>query len=159
MTPHLNDDELDLLLTAEPVEAAPLREHLASCAACCSRMEALGAALSAARQSYLEAAERPAHFWFRQRAALAEQFSERAPARLRWPLWVAATAAVCLLAVTLALQSSPPQPIATDDADHRLLIEVERATRRTVPLALEPAALIAQELHNAAEARTARESH
>jgi hypothetical protein len=42
------------------------------------------------------------------------------------------------------------------DPDHALLVEIQRSVRRDVPRALEPATLLAQELHRAANRKSDR---
>jgi hypothetical protein len=92
------------------------------------------------------AAERPDGFWVAQRAAIAGGLREAGKAsslRLAW----AVSVALVVLATGLLTQSPPPAASVADyDPDHDLLVGVERAVRRPVPQALEPARLLAQEM-------------
>ena len=97
-------------------------------------------------------AERPPSFWLAQRAAIAGriQGSERtASLRLAW----AASLALVVIATSMLTQSpTPTLSVTAYDPDHDLLVGVERAVRRPVPQALEPARLLAQEIENSATA-------
>lgn len=97
-------------------------------------------------------AERPPSFWLAQRAAIAGriQGSERkASLRLAW----AASLALIVTATSLLTQAPlPAASVAAYDPDHDLLVGVERAVRRPVPQALEPARLLAQEIESSATA-------
>ena len=97
-------------------------------------------------------AERPPSFWLAQRVAIAGriQGSERkASLRLAW----AASLALVVIATSLLAQAPlPAASVAAYDPDHELLVGVERAVRRPVPQALEPARLLAQEIESSAMA-------
>jgi hypothetical protein len=58
------------------------------------------------------------------------------------------------VAVLLIEKTPQPKPLAQSDPDHALLVDVERSVRRELPRALEPAALLAQEVSRSAEARS-----
>ena len=97
-------------------------------------------------------AERPPRFWLAQRSAIAGriQGSERGTSlRLAW----AASLALVVIATSLLAQAPlPAASVAAYDPDHELLVGVERAVRRPVPQALEPARLLAQEMESSAMA-------
>jgi len=99
-------------------------------------------------------AERPANFWLAQRAAIAGRIrgSERtASLRLAW----AGSLALVVLATSLLTQApAPAASVTAYDPDHDLLVGVERAVRRPVPQALEPARLLAQEIESSATAES-----
>ncbi len=108
--------------------------------------------LAAFAEAVRTEAERPASFWLAQRAAIAGriQGSERgASLRLAW----AASLALVVIATSLLMQAPTPMAsVAAYDPDHDLLVGVERAVRRPVPQALEPARLLAQEIESSATA-------
>jgi hypothetical protein len=99
-----------------------------------------------------QASERPDEYWEKQHSTIWRrisaghaQSSEVSP-RLVWTT----SAAVVVLATMLLLGGSAPGP-ATQvqiqaDPDHELLLAVERAVQIEGPQALEPAALLAQEI-------------
>lgn len=99
-------------------------------------------------------AERPASFWLAQRAAIAGRIQgsdSTASLRLAW----AGSLALIVLATTLLTQApAPAASVTAYDPDHDLLVGVERAVRRPVPQALEPARLLAQELERSATAES-----
>ena len=98
-------------------------------------------------------AERPQVFWSRQQAAIRGRIAEREHAS---PLTMAArvaAAALALVAIFL-LQSRPahaPVPLPAQ-SDQQLLLSVERSVHRDVPQALEPAALLADDIFRSASA-------
>jgi hypothetical protein len=125
-----NDDLTDLLLDSD-------RQHLRSV------LEDLPAWARAD-------ADRPAEFWERQRAAIWSRISaEGIQAGSRFPSVAWAIAAAVLVIASFMLNSAPrvaPAPQAQADPDRELLLEVERAMQSGGPDALEPAALLAEEI-------------
>ena len=97
------------------------------------------------------AAERPLEFWDRQRAAILSRVpAEPAPAGLAIPR-LAWTFAIVILAAAILLLSSGPRATAPShrtpfDPDRDWLIEAEYAVQTGGPQALEPAALLADEI-------------
>ncbi len=150
MQEHLSDEQLlDQLAGAGDALA---REHFAVCPACCRAQESLRRVLGRYREETRAAAERPESFWQRQRAAIAARRTDRpAPRRLTW---ITAVAIVVLAATLLVEKTPPPAPVAETDADHALLVDVERSVRRQLPRALEPAALLAREVSRSAETQS-----
>ena len=141
MDTHLSDTQLfeALLGNTNPRGEA----HLTSCPECRTHLEQLRSATAALGSSARAQAEKPEGFWTHQRTAAAARRSEL-PAR---PLAWAATIAAAILAAMLLQEPHPaPTATATPDPDQALLVAVERATRRQVPQALEPAALLTQEI-------------
>jgi hypothetical protein len=67
---------------------------------------------------------------------------------MRGLAWAGAVG-VLVLAALLMEKSPPASQVAVADADHALLVEVERTVRRELPRALEPAALLTQEMSQA----------
>lgn len=128
---QLKDEELtDLLLRSEELE---IRKFFAT-----------------APQSLRSATERPSWFWQKQQAAI----RGRVAAKHDWfrPLttWAGALA---LIVLALLLLDSGPTPAhkavqAQADPDQELLVAVESAVDSELPAALEPAALLANEISN-----------
>ena len=141
MQVHLTEEQLfESLLEAKDAAAA---EHLAACSECSGQLDRLRWATGALRDSAHALAERPEGFWERQRSAAAVRSSALRARPLAW----ATAIAVALLAATLLQEPRPAPPAApSPDPDQALLVAVERATRRQVPQALEPAALLTQEI-------------
>ena len=96
------------------------------------------------------AADRPDAFWERQQAEIRKRIA-RAPQRSSTQTvtaWAGAFAMV-LLAVFLLSDSPAPQSSRTqNDPDQALLVAVEQTVQSGVPLALEPAAMLAEEINN-----------
>ena len=141
MNTHLTEEQLfEALLGAKDAAAA---QHIAACPECGRQLERLCSATGALRDSARAQAEKPEGFWTRQRTAASVRTSQH-PAR---PLAWAAAIAVAMLAATL-LQEPRPAPPSTSapDPDQALMVAVERATQRQLPQALEPAALLTQEI-------------
>lgn len=165
MNEHLNDEQLSAALLAE--DDASIAAHLASCNECRRELEGIRTALTGVRAESLALAERPQGFWRAQRLAIAARFSAGNEFQTRPLAWAASLVMVALVAAFL-VQGVPPlqhqagRPAASAgvsaaaDPDHDLLVDVERSVRRDVPRALEPATLIAQELHRAAGRKSDR---
>ena len=96
-------------------------------------------------------ANRPEAFWRYQREAIASRLALR---RGAWRMWAAATAMIVLVAVLLSVTPKQRSEVVSTDPDHELLVDVERSLRREVPRALEPAALLTQEISRATETRS-----
>lgn len=141
METRLSDSRLfEALLGARDPGA---EAHLESCPECRGRLERLRSATASLRDSVRASAEKPEGFWVRQRSAAAAR-STRQPVR---PLAWAAAMAAAVLAATLLQEPRPVAPAAPPpDPDHALMVAVEQATRREVPQALAPAALLTQEI-------------
>ncbi len=162
MNEHLTDEQLGAALL--PEADAPTATHLLHCEECRCELEGLGDALREARAESLAQGERSPEFWRQQRLAIAARLSAGNDFETRPLAWATSFAVVALLAAFL-VQGLPPleravvQPSASavTDPDHELLVDVARFTRREVPRALEPASLIAQELHRAADSRSDRQ--
>ncbi len=152
MQEHLSDEQLAEELTNQLAADAAACEHLAACPACREEYESLRRGLARYREEARAAAELPESFWLRQRTAIAVRNAAR-PASRR--LSRAAVAAVLVLTAVLLMEKKPSQqPTPAADPDHTLLVDVERSVRREVPRALEPAALLAQEISRSAGAQS-----
>lgn len=159
---HLNDEEW--LSLAEAGGDAAARQHLAECRECAAELERLRAVLAGYQRTAQEAADHPESFWLRQRARIISRTrGRRAAPRLAWAVSVAAL----LLGAMLLGRQTPPAPaggasaavstrLAQTDplSDSALLIAVHQSVQRDVPEALEPAALLVEEMNqNAAQNR------
>jgi hypothetical protein len=142
MQAHLTDEQL--LEELDRGADATAREHLAACPACCEEAKSLRLLLSRYAKTNHATAERPEGFWQAQQTAIARHWSGRpVPRRLVW----AVAAACVVLAAALLIEKTPsPEPMAQADADQTLLVDVQRSVRRELPRALEPAALLAEEV-------------
>jgi hypothetical protein len=98
-------------------------------------------------------AERPEMFWQRQRAAIRSRIAIDEASRRPWAGFAWATALSLLVLAGLAVHSAPPLPQATPevDPDQQLLISVEQAIHSGVPEALEPAAMLADDISQVVE--------
>ena len=127
---HLSDDELAGLTLASDEQC--LRETLGNLPACAQT-----------------ASQRPDEFWQEQRAKVWSRVAqaERSIAQ-RFPVLTWAAVATMIAIAILMLHRTPTPEIrqARFDPDHELLIEIERAVQSDGPEALEPAALLAQEM-------------
>jgi len=150
MQEHLTDEQLTEQLVGSA--SATLREHLAVCADCREEEQHLEGLLRHYRQAVHAAARRPEAFWQWQRTAIAARRAWRPSSRRL--AWGASAAAVVLAAILLTLHKPPTKPVAEFDPDQALLADVQRSVRRELPRALEPAALLAQEISRGAEARS-----
>jgi hypothetical protein len=96
------------------------------------------------------AADRPNAFWERQQAEIRKRIAA-APQRSSMQTvtaWAGAFAMV-LLAILLLSDSPAPRPLrAQEDPDQELLVAVEQTVQSGVPQALEPAAMLAEEINN-----------
>jgi len=150
MQEHLNDEQFAERF-ASSIDTHT-HEHLAACPACREEEGLLNDLLARYRQTVHAASHRPEAFWQWQRTTIATRRIGRLGSRRL--AWATAAVAVVLLAILLIEKSSPPKPSAQSDPDHALLVDVERSVRRELPRALEPAALLAQEVSRGAEARS-----
>ena len=146
MEAHLTDYQWAELLAGS--NSADEREHLAACSGCRAEEEKLRRALEDYRDLLQLSAARPEGFWREQRAAIAARLPGNPRPLLAWAL---AAAAVVAAAVLLLETPSRVPNVAQTDPDHALLVEVQRSVERELPRALEPAALLAQELSRAAQ--------
>jgi len=165
MNEHLNDEQLNAALLAEA--DASVAAHLATCMECRHELESIRSALTAVRAESLALGDRPAGFWREQRLAIAARLPAGNELETRPLAWAASLSMVALVAAFL-VQGVPPIQLhvgpstastgvsVAADSDHELLVDIARFTRRDVPRALEPATLIAQELHRAAGRKSDR---
>ncbi len=150
MQEHLTDEQLADRFAGGA--NTPTHEHLTACPACREEEELLNDLQARYRKTVHAAAHRPEAFWQWQRTAIAAQSIGRLESRRL--AWATAAAAMVLLAMLLIERMPPPKPLAQSDPDHALLVDVDRSVRRELPRALEPAALLAQEVSRGSEARS-----
>ncbi len=127
---HLSDEEL-----AEPIVEPD--------------QEALRQTLESLPECARTATERNDEFWRNQRIAIWSRISSaenRPERRLGILAWALATATIAVSGWLLDRAFVTPLPEARVDPDHELLIEVERVVQIDGPAALEPAALLAEEM-------------
>jgi hypothetical protein len=155
---HLSDEQwLDL---AGAAGDAASRQHLAECAACVGELAGLRGAIEQYQLAARKSADQPESFWLRQRtSAVSRALGRRAVPRLAW---MTAAAVVTLAALSLVRQEPPTKPAPTATAqtqqaqaesDSALLADVQRQVQREVPEALQPAALLVEEMNQHADER------
>jgi len=107
MASHLSDRTMTDLLEAEGTPAQ--QAHLASCAACRSRLDNARAALEAA--SKVDVPEPPGLYWEALRRNVSRRIAEEPERRTRWR-WLAplAAAAAVVVLVALSVGERPPTP-------------------------------------------------
>ena len=144
MQRHLTDPEMTQALGGEA--GGETLAHLAGCPTCRAQRDRLRAALTDLAEQARVQAERPEASWERQRRQIASRLGNRPSPSPRWR-WAWAPAVLLLVALgSFWFYGHTPQPAQGPEADHALLIAVERSVQADVPLALRPAALLAAEL-------------
>ena len=125
--------------------------HIAYCEPCQTERERVEEALRRFGAANRDYANRPASFWEQQAASIraAQQVSVQ---RSRATLALVPSVVVLLLLGFAVLGRAPgvrpvavAPPPAQTDSDHELLVGVERAMGRSIPLALQPATLMVEE--------------
>jgi hypothetical protein len=139
LTRHLSNEELSEIIFASD------QQHL---------RRTLGTLPEWARA----AAEHPDAFWERQQAEIRKRISSLPdPSSSRSATAWAGAFAVVLLAIFLLHGSPAARPSnAQNDPDQELLIAVEQSLQSGLPQALEPAALLANEISNSQPISTPR---
>ena len=142
MTQHLNDkDLLEVLLDRPPAFNA----HSATCSSCRSESERMRRALGELPELTHIVAQNADSFWERQRIAIWANIDSVEPRK--FPVLAWASAAAVLVVATLLFRNAPTVPVRAEaDSDHELMIQLERTLKSEVPMALEPAALLAREI-------------
>ena len=154
MTAHLNEDQQITALIGAP--GSEIERHLDTCAECSRALEELRQEFSDVRQELTAFAGRDEFFWRRQQLEIQRraQSNHQPPVLLRWVAAVAVLATAAAMLVGSGQQRSvPPAQIVQTDTDYQLLVAVEQDLARPVPLALEPANVLASDLDNAWRAR------
>ena len=155
MRAHLTDAEL---IEAVRNPGKGLVAHLDACDPCRMEVGRLRRALDA---GLLEAPTED--FWHRQRAAIHERIEVAREARIhRIPRLAWAVLAATVLLGTLWMNDGekpvvPQRQFHVDDQE--LMIAVEHAMQSDVPEALEPAALLAEEIGQSSATRSNSQAH
>jgi hypothetical protein len=153
MSGHLSDRQWAAAVLDESGEA--MANHLSECAACGEEVRSFADAIGGARAEIRRAAQQPESFWREQRQGITTRLADRV-FHQPWKrfVWVTATVTLVLLATTLlSRNTAPPLPKAQADQDEALLLSVQKSIRSDLPQALEPAALLTEEINRAAATR------
>jgi hypothetical protein len=105
-------------------------------------------ALKEFHDSARQSAEKPDSFWGNQRRKVLARCGYQSPVCHRRLIWSAATALV-LVALGVMVLVERQQPVMPDFAagyDQELLLDIDHALGRDVPAALEPGALLPEEI-------------
>ena len=144
MTAHFNDEQLaQWMLGDYDPDAA---HHLAYCDACRASIDDMETRIGNYRDAVLSYSGRGPIFWTRQALAIHERVrARRFTPVLRWAYSAMVILVLCA-AFLVTRVPRPQQQIATSDsADDALLQQIENDVAREYPIALAPAALIAEE--------------
>ncbi len=137
---HLNQEEIAAFVS-DPSRG--LGTHLEVCDDCLHEVALLRETVGALRSVAVE----PEAFWRTQQAQIRAKLPVRVPQRSLPRLAWAALAAVVTLAALLVSGGAPaPEPRASVDPDHELLVEVERIMQSDGPAALQPASYLVGEI-------------
>ena len=125
--------------------------HIAECQPCQAERDQIEIALHKFAAANREYAQRPEDFWELQAGRIRAAHRE-SDSKSRLTMTLVPSVVVLLLAAFAILgrtpgvrPTRPPAPIAQVDADHELLLQVERAIQSDTPRALEPATLMVDE--------------
>ena len=142
MTQHLSDKDLLEVVLDRPSE---FDAHLATCSSCRTERERVRRVLRELPALTQNSAQNTEAFWEQQRMAIWAKIDLVEPRK--FPVLAWASAATVLVAATLLISIVPTvPPRVTADSDHELMVQLERRLQSEVPLALEPAALLAREI-------------
>ncbi len=84
-------------------------------------------------------------FWEQQRASIWAKIDFAEPRKFPVLAWASAAAVLVIAALLVSIAPTVP-PQAQTDSDHELMVQLERTLQSEVPVALEPAALLAREI-------------
>ena len=129
LTRHLNHEELSQMIFDSD------QQHLRQ-------------ALAALPEWAQALTEHPDGFWERQRTEIGERIAGVPESKSTQTVtaWAGALAIVLLAIFLLSDSSAPRLPGAQSDPDQELLVAVEQTVQSGVPQALEPAAMLAEEI-------------
>jgi hypothetical protein len=115
-------------------------------------------AISALPELARNATERPEYFWQRQQAAIRSRIAvEEASKRpLTGFAWALGLALVLLASMLVRSNMAAPSNRAQTDPDQEMLMGIEHDLQNDVPEALEPAALLADEIGDGDQTSPAR---
>jgi hypothetical protein len=142
MTQHLSDlNLLEVLLD----RFSGFDAHLATCSTCRAELGGLRRVVGELPALTYTVAQNTNAFWEHQRTAIWANIDSVKPRK--FPVLAWASAAAVLVAATLLFSIAPTVPPRAEvDSDHELMIQLERTLQSEVPVALEPAALLAREI-------------
>jgi len=151
MNGHLSDEQWAAALL-DPT-ARNVTEHLRECAACRTELRLFGVAVDETRGEIRKASNRPEPFWSWQRTAISTRLPKRTLA-IPWKRlsWVAAAIVLVVLSTSLVSRRrvpAPAPPATSSESDDTLLLSVQESIGSDLPQALQPAALLAQEVNQA----------
>lgn len=142
MTQHLNDEDLlEVLLDRSP----GFNAHLATCSSCHAERERVRRVLEELPALTHIVTQNTDAFWDQQRTAIWAKIDSIEPRRFPVLAWASATAVLVIATVLFSVAPTVP-PQAQADSDHELMIQLERTLQTEVPVALEPAAMLAREI-------------
>jgi predicted anti-sigma-YlaC factor YlaD len=150
MSGHLSDEQWAAAVLDEGGQVAA--NHLSECAACREEVRSFAEAMAGVRASIRKAAEQPESFWREQREGLTTRLADHASYQ-PWKrfVWVTATVTLVLLATTLLSRNKVPSPPKSNaESDDALLLSVQQSIASDLPQALQPAALLTEEIDRAA---------
>jgi hypothetical protein len=144
MTAHFNDEQLaQWMLGNHDPDAA---RHLAYCDACRASIDDLETHIGNYRDAVLSDSGRGQIFWTRQELAIHERVrARRSTPVLRWAYAATVILVLCAAFLVARVQRPQQQVVTSNSADDVLLQQVENDLAREYPMALAPAALIAEE--------------
>jgi hypothetical protein len=110
--------------------------------------ESIAEVLSELHSAALAASQRPESFWTAQRNAVLARADARRASRWKsgWAWVAAAVLVVVFSSIWLEMPRGMPVPDFAAGDDQELLYDVERLVNTHVPLALEPAMMLADEI-------------
>jgi hypothetical protein len=155
MNGHLSDEQLAGAALGESDKATLV--HLDQCSQCREEIRSLQGLIGAWVENIAGGAGTSEVFRRRQREAIATRL-----ARPTWPrpwkrlAWATATLALVLLAVAVLYRSPAPTENKATVDDNALLLSIHNSLTSDVPQALQPVALLTQEIERAEEARSTR---
>jgi predicted anti-sigma-YlaC factor YlaD len=160
---HLRDDEVIRALLDSPLASgfamkdARLADHLEACAICRAEHDRLTTRFAGFGAWARAAAHRPENFWEMQHARIAARLVPEKKKNIRtwgFQLALATAAAVIILAFAIFGTRPYPQQVASTVDDHSLLVDVEHSINDELPAALQPAALLVNEMNRHASPNT-----
>jgi hypothetical protein len=142
MTQHLSDKDLLEVLVDRP---SGFDAHLATCSSCHAERERMRRVVGELPGLTNIVAQNTDAFWEHQRTAIWARIDS--VEHRKFPVLAWASAAAVLVTATLLFSIAPTVPPQVQaDSDHELMVQLERTLQSEVPVALEPAALLAREI-------------
>ena len=144
MNAHLQDQQLaDWILGTRDPEAA---HHVAHCEACRTSIDDLDSYISDYRDTIASETDREQIFWTQQAMAIHDRLrARRFTPVLRWAYAAIIVLVLCAAFLVTRVPRPRQQVVTGNSSDDVLLQQVENDVAREYPIALAPAALIAEE--------------